>query len=144
MKIICKIGFHASSVQWMGSCRRNEKFVLRYEVCTRCDNIGLHLILCRDISVICLSHYGDVFLWNKKTVSRKPEASRKESVSWIRKKSRQPFVCCWKELEKTRTGRDWWRRRTGLPECARKYTEVCMKTQPPTWPNNLLWTTMKW
>ena len=25
-------------------------------------------------------------MWNKKTVSRKPEASRKESVSWIRKK----------------------------------------------------------
>jgi len=36
--MVCKIGLHALSVQWMGSCHRNEKFVLRCEICTRCTS----------------------------------------------------------------------------------------------------------
>ena len=34
--MICKIGFYASSVRWMGSCHWNEKHVLRYIIRTRC------------------------------------------------------------------------------------------------------------
>ena len=34
--MICKIGFYASSVRWMGSCHWNEKCVLRYIIRTRC------------------------------------------------------------------------------------------------------------
>ncbi len=29
-RIICKIGFHASSVRWMGSCHGNEKAAKGY------------------------------------------------------------------------------------------------------------------
>ena len=46
--MLCKIGSYASSVQRMGSCRRNEKSVLRYMIRTRCNNIRGYLILCRD------------------------------------------------------------------------------------------------
>ena len=52
--MICKIGFYASSVWRMGSCRQNEKYVLRYEIRTRCSNIREYLILCRAFSTYVL------------------------------------------------------------------------------------------
>ena len=61
----------------MGSCRRNEKSVLRYMIRTRCNNIRGYLILCRDTFFDIRSiTIGDIFvtlthyqLDKKKTIS---------------------------------------------------------------------------
>ena len=60
-----------------GSCRRNEKSVLRYMIRTRCNNIRGYLILCRDTFFDIRSiTIGDIFftlthyqLDKKKTIS---------------------------------------------------------------------------
>ena len=71
--MICKIGFYASSVWRMGSCRQNEKYVLRYEIRTRCNNIREYLILCRAFSTYVLLQLEISFFMRKikETVSEK-------------------------------------------------------------------------
>ena len=44
--MICKIGFYASSVRWMGSCHWNEKHVLRYIIRTRCKHYKRDISYC--------------------------------------------------------------------------------------------------